>query len=454
MGQGSLTRREFIRVGTGAMAATTTAKVTIIEPNSGFARSRAVAPSDTVRFASIGTGVRGCELLEASLRVPGVECVAVCDLYDSRHDAAREAIKKDVPATRDYRSILDRKDVDAVIVATMDHQHRKVVVDACAAGKDVYCEKPMSHTVEDGFAMMGAVQKGNRILQIGSQGVSSILYGKAKEIFDSGKLGGVFMIEAYSDRNNASGAWVYPIPPDASEQTIDWNAFLDGATKRPFDPVRFFRWRCFADYGEGLAGDLFVHLISGIHFITGTNMIAQRAQSTGGLFRWKDGRDFPDLIETFYDYANFRMVLRCNLNNDAGGLLAFYGTKGTMTVKDSTVTFKPQDSRPHPEGYSIYGWPAKLREEYLKKWREENPLPAPLDFRAEEEVETFATPPGYDPVPDHQAHFFNAVRSRKPVVENEVFGNNAAIGCHLANFAYFNKAVALWDPNAKKIVKG
>ena len=454
MGQGSLTRREFIRIGTGAMAATTAAKITIIEPNPGFARSRAVAPSDTVRFASIGTGVRGCELLEASLRVPGVECVAVCDLYDSRHDAAREAIKKDVPATRDYRSILDRKDVDAVIVAAMDHQHRKVVVDACAAGKDVYCEKPMSHTVEDGFAMMDAVQKGNRILQIGSQGVSSILYAKAKEIFDSGMLGGVFMIEAYSDRNNASGAWVYPIPPDASEQTIDWNAFLDDAPKRPFDPVRFFRWRCFADYGEGLAGDLFVHLISGIHFITGTNMIAQRAQSTGGLFRWKDGRDFPDLIETFYDYANFRMVLRCNLNNDAGGLLAFYGTKGTMTVKDSTVTFMPQDTRPQPEGYSIYGWPAKLREEYRKKWREEHPLPAPLDFRAEEEVETFATPPGYDPVPDHQAHFFNAVRSRKPVVENEVFANNAAIGCHLANFAYFNKAVALWDPDSKKIVKG
>ncbi|HVH61693.1 MAG TPA: Gfo/Idh/MocA family oxidoreductase, partial [Candidatus Sulfotelmatobacter sp.] len=261
------------------MAATTAAKVTIMEPNPGFTGSRAVAPSDTVRFASIGTGVRGCELLEASLRVPGVECVAVCDLYDSRHDAAREAIKKDVPATRDYRSILDRKDVDAVIVATMDHQHRKVVVDACAAGKDVYCEKPMSHTVEDGFAMMDAVQKGNRILQVGSQGVSSILYAKAKEIFDSGKLGGVFMIEGYSDRNNASGAWVYPIPPDASEQTIDWNAFLDGAPKGPFDPVRFFRWRCFADYGEGLAGDLFVHLISGIHFITGTNMIAQRAQS-------------------------------------------------------------------------------------------------------------------------------------------------------------------------------
>src|SRR5215468_4006132 len=154
MGQDSLTRREFIRIGTGAMAATTAAKVTIIEPNPGFARSRAIAPSDTVRFASIGAGVRGCELLEASLRVPGVECVAVCDLYDSRHTAGQEAVKKNVPTTRNYKEILDRKDVDAVIIAITDHQHRKVFIDACAAGKDVYCEKPMSHTVEDGLAMI------------------------------------------------------------------------------------------------------------------------------------------------------------------------------------------------------------------------------------------------------------------------------------------------------------
>src|SRR5437016_10981791 len=163
MDHGSLTRRQFIRAGAGAMAASTAAKVTILERNPLFVSSRVVAPSDTVRFASIGTGVRGCELLQASLRVPGTECVGVCDLYDSRHEAAREAVKKDVSAMRDYRKILDRKDVDAVIVATTDHQHRKVVVDACAAGKDVYCEKPMSHTVEDGFAMVDAAQKANRI---------------------------------------------------------------------------------------------------------------------------------------------------------------------------------------------------------------------------------------------------------------------------------------------------
>src|SRR5438477_5633463 len=396
------TRRQFIRVGTGVAGTAAAAKFTLLQPKPLWASPRPVAPSDTVRFASIGTGVRGCELLSASTRVPGIECVAVCDLYDSRHAAAQEAVKNpSVPATRNYREILDRKDVDAVIIAVPDHSHRHVFEDACAAGKDIYCEKPMSHTVEDGFAMISAAQKANRIIQIGSQGVSSILYAKAKEIFDSGRLGDVFMIEAYSDRNTASGAWVYPIPPDASEQTIDWNAFLGNAPKRPFSPERFFRWRCFADYGEGLAGDLFVHLISGIHFITGTNMIAQRAQSTGGLFRWKDRRDFPDLIETFYEYPSFRMVLRCNLNNDAGGLLAFYGTKGTMTIKHSTLAFKPQDTRPQPESYSIYGWPAKLRDEYLKNWHEGNPSSAPLVFLVDEEVDTVTTPPGSAAVPRH-----------------------------------------------------
>lgn len=447
----SWSRRDFIRMGTAAAMTGAAAKFTLLEPKPLWGLGRPVAPSDTIRFASIGTGVRGCELLEASLRVPGIQCVAVCDLYDSRHTAAQEAVKKDVPTTRNYKEILDRKDVDAVIIAVTDHQHRKVFMDACAAGKDVYCEKPMSHTVEDGFAMIEAAQKGNRIVQVGSQRVSSILYEKAKEIYGSGKLGDVYCIEAYWDRNSPSGAWVYPIPPDASEQTIDWNAFLDGAPKRPFSAERFFRWRCYSDYGEGLAGDLFVHLISGIHFITGTTTAAQRAQSTGGLYHFKDGRDFPDLIETFYDYPNFRVMLRCNLNNDQGEFIGFYGTKGTLIIKGTTLTYTPQNTRPEPEGYSIFGWPQKLRNEYLEKFEADHPLPDPLKFQVDEESEVYTPPPGYNDVSDHQANFFNSIRSRKKTVENEEFGNIAAIGCHLANYAYFKQTAAVWDPQSRKI---
>ena len=450
----SLTRREFINLSAGALAAASTAKV-LLQPQRLFASGRPVAPSDTIRFASIGTGVRGCEHLQASLSVPGIKCVAVCDLYDGRHLAAQEAVNNpSVPATRDYRSILDRKDVDSVLIATMDHNHRRIFEDACAAGKDIYCEKPMSHTVEDGFAMVEAAHKNNRMVAVGSQRVSSVLYAKAKEIFDSGKLGEVFCINAYWDRNSPSGAWVYPIPPDASEKTIDWNAFLGSAPKVPFDNIRFFRWRCYRDYGEGLGGDLFVHLLSGIHFITGINQPAARATSNGGLFHFKDGREFPDLIETLYEYPNTRVTLRCNLNNAGGEFIAFYGTKGTLIIKDNTLSYKPEDTRPEPEGYSVYGWPKEMREAYYKKWHDEHPEPAALAYKVEATGESYVTPPGYSDTVDHQANFYNAVRTRKPCVENEVFGNNTSIGCHLANFSYFEKGIAVWDNNSKKIVKG
>jgi predicted dehydrogenase len=441
-------RRDFIRIGAGTVAAGAAAKVSLLAPVSLFG---AAAPTDVVRFASIGTGVRGCELLRSTLSVPGTECVAIADLYDGRHIAGREVLGKDVPVTRDYRQVLDRKDVDAVIIAVMDHQHRRLVEDACAAGKDVYCEKPLSHTVEDGYAMVAAAQKGKRILQAGSQRVSSVLYRKAKEIYDSGRLGDVYSIDAHWDRNTASGAWVYPVPPNASEQTIDWNGFLAGAPKRPFDPVRFFRWRCYKDYGEGLAGDLFVHLVSGIHFVTGTNEVAKRAQASGGIYRWKDGREFPDLIQSLYDYPKFQVALRCNLNNETGEFIAFYGTKGSLVIKDATLTFTPQDTRPQPEGYSIIGWPAELRKQYLAQWGTEHPAPAALASNVDQEAESYALPPQYSDTVDHLANFFSSVRTRKEPVENGDFGNNAAIACHLANYSYFNKTVATWDAENKKI---
>ncbi len=450
-----LTRRDFMRMGAGA-AALAAGKVTVLDPPSLRASARPAPPSDRVNFGIIGTGTRGCELLQASLRVPGIECVAACDLYDSRHQAAREALSRgataaDIPTTREYREILDRKDIDAVIVAVTDHWHRKVVEDACAAGKDVYLEKPMSHTVEDGFAIMDAVRQHNRVLQVGSQRVSSILYGKAKEIYDAGKLGEVTVVEAYWDRNTPSGAWVYPIPPDASEQTIDWKRYLGDAPERPFDPDRFFRWRCYRDYGEGLAGDLFVHLISGIHFITGANTVPQRAFSVGGLYYFKDGRDFPDLIWTFYEYPQLRTCLRCNLNNEGGEFIGFYGKKGTMIIRDSTLTFTPQDTTARPEDYSIIGWPRRLREEYFKQWREEHPMASLGRATVEAQNEVFVPPRGYSDVSHHIANFFHSVRTRQAPVENEAFGNNAALGCHLANASYDHQTVAVWDAEARKI---
>ena len=440
------TRRDFVRLGAGTLAAGAVAKHTILKPPELSAQTPA-ANGRKIRFVSIGTGIRGCDLLRSARQVPTGECVGTADLYTMHQKAGQEAYGADLPTTRDYRSLLDRKDVDAVIVAVADFQHRHVVLDCLEAGKDVYCEKPMSHNVADGFAMVEAVQKGKRIFQVGSQRVSNIVYKRAAEIYKSGRLGEVTYIEAHIDRNGPSGAWVYPIPPDASPERIDWKTWIRDAPERPFDPVRFFRWRCFADYGEGVAGDLFVHLLSGIQFVSGINAPPTRAYSSGSLTHFKDGRDYPDLLATLYDYPGVTVNMHCNQNNANEESTVFYGREATLTITGDTVTLAPQDTSPQPEGYSTDGWTAEDKKKYLDEWRAAHPEKPPKLG----EVETFSAPRRYDDTADHIANFFRAVETREHVVEDEIFGNHAAIACHMANHSYFHRNLATWDASTQTI---
>ena len=444
---GPISRRDFVRLGASAVAAGAAAKSIALEPV--VLAAQTAQTERKIRFVSIGTGIRGCDLLRSARKVQSGVCVGTADLYEMHRKAGVEAYGADVPTTRDYRELLDRKDVDAVIVAVADFQHRRVVLDCVAAGKDVYCEKPMSHNVADGLAMVKAVQEGKRIFQAGSQRVSNTVFKKAAEIYKSGRLGEVTSIEAYTDRNSPSGAWVYPIAPDASAETIDWATWLRDAPERPFDAARFFRWRCFADYGEGVAGDLFVHLLSGMQCVTGINAIPERAYSTGSLTHFKDGRDFPDLLVTLYDYPGVRVNMHCNQNNAAGDITIFYGKEATMTLNGNSLSVAPQDTRPQPEGYSLNGWTAEDKKKYLDDWHAQHPEPA----GALPQTETYAPPPGYDDTAEHIANFFRAVETREHVVEDEVFGNHAAIACHMANHSYFHKDVATWDA-ATETIKG
>jgi len=447
-----VSRRDFMRLGAGAAALGAAARVEFLKPTMLAAAPRVVPPSDRVRFASIGTGIRGSEIMRAALGCPGTEIVAACDLYDGRREWAKEnSGKPNLEVTKEYRRILDRKDIDAVLVAVPDHWHRKLVEEVCASGKDAYCEKPMSHTVEDGFAMIEAMQKHQRIVQVGSQRRSSIVYAKAKEIFDSGYLGQVTAVEAWVDRNDASGAWVYPIPPDANEKTIDWETFQGSAPKHPFDLKRFFRWRCYQDYGEGLTGDLYVHLLTGIHFITGHNGPPQRAAAMGGLYRWTEDRDVPDLIWTLYQYPHFTLGVRCNLNNESAEVTRIFGTKGTLEIKNDVLSVSPQDTQPHPESYSIYGWEEKTRADYLRQWEADHPTPSPGKWPIGQDSLVFKAPDNYDYSLDHMNNFMESVRTRKPSVEDAVFGNGTAIACHMANHSYFHKTVAVWDEAGKRI---
>jgi hypothetical protein len=249
------TRRHFL--GSAAMAG--------LAAQSASAQSgaRKISPNDKIRVALIGAGGMGSGDVESSLAQGGVELAAVSDIYDGRLVRAKERWGNDVFTTRDYREVLARPDIDAVIVGTPDHWHAQISIDAMTAGKDVYCEKPMVQKVADGLRVVEAQKKTGRIMQVGSQRVSSIVYQKARDLVSQGAIGEVNLIEAWWDRNSAIGAWQYSIPPDASPATIDWDRFLGSAPKRPFEPIRLFRWRNYQDYGTGVAGDLFVHLFSG-----------------------------------------------------------------------------------------------------------------------------------------------------------------------------------------------
>jgi len=447
-----LNRRNFLKAASAATAGT--ALGTRIYASSTF---RLEAPprfaaNDQIQLALIGAGIQGQGDTKTAVQVPGVKLVAVADCYDGRLEHSKELWGKDVFTTRDYKEILTRKDIDAVIVGTPDHWHKQVAVDAMKAGKDVYCEKPMVHMHSEGPEMIEAARSTNRILQIGSQRVSSIIYSKAKELLASGAIGQLNMVSAHWDRNSAMGAWNYTVPLDASTETCDWTRFLGTAPKIPFNAEHFFQWRKWKAYGTGVAGDLFVHLFSGTHFITGSNG-PTRAMATGGLRFWKDGRDANDVMLGLFDYREgFNLSLRVNFvdgGEESEGLI-FTGTEGTMEIGYNFVTVSrtPREKEPGLMiGTYTEAMQKKIRDAYHEKYPSTHPSgPTSAGF------EKFVAPEGYHDSYDHFQNFFAAVRSRKPVVEDAVFGYRAAGAALLCNVSMERGAVMNWDPDAMKIV--
>ena len=421
----------------------------LLEPLALGQSSRAVSPSDRVRFGQIGIGMQGSGLLPNAISLPGVECVGAADLYDGRHTLAREITNNpSLPVTRRYQELLDRKDIDCIVAAVPDHWHKRVVVDACNAGKDIYCEKPMSHSAEQGFEMVEAARKNNRIVQIGSQRVSSNLCAKARELYQGGAIGDVEMVELSLGRNDPTGAWEYPPPFDLSPQNLDWDTWLNDAPKIPFNKYHFARWRCWKEYGTGVGGDLMVHLISGMQYTLGWNEPPRSAQALGGIFRWKDGRNMPDLHVVLFDYHGIPVYVRLGLGTETPELARFMGPKGILDAGEFDLRYSPQRGIDVAPSYYTTGFPQKMRDEYLAQWHAENdpqlgkePLSDDVLYRGHD----------WDDMKPHLWNFFQAVKSRKPVVEDAVFGNHAAIACHMANESYFQKRPVHWDAANKRI---
>jgi predicted dehydrogenase len=440
-------RRTFLQTTAGAAGASLVPGSILLEAEPSYS-GRLAAASDRIRFGIVGVGMEGSNVLATAVALPGVECVAAADLYDGRHTLAKEIVGKPIKTTRRYKELLDDKEIDAILIAVPDHWHKQVVVDALAAGKDVYCEKPMSHNPADGLEMVAAYKKTDRIVQIGAQRTSSVLCAKAKELLAKGAIGDLNLIEASYGRNDPNGAWEYPPPPDLSPENLDWDTWLGTAPKKPFDPYTFARWRCWKEYGTGVAGDLLVHLISGMQFSLGINEAPTRVSAFGGIYRFKDGRNMPDVHPVLFEYMGIPVYMRLSLGCESVEVTRFQGSKGAIELREFSVTYAPQAGIDLSPSYYTGSYPAKMREAYVKQWHEEHD-PPPGKEPAPETITWNGN--DYDDLRPHLARFFDAVRSRQPVVQDAVFGHNAALACHLANESYFRKTPVYWDAGSQTI---
>ncbi len=403
--------------------------------------------NEVVRLALIGAGGMGVADTKTALQIENVNLVAVCDLYDGRLEDAKSQWGGDLFITKDYKEILKRNDVDAVIVATPDHWHKQISVDALKAGKHVYCEKPMIHSIEEGQQIINTWKNSGKVYMVGSQGLSSLGNEKAKELLAAGAIGKINYAEGFWARNSAFGAWQYPIPQDASPATVDWQKFIAPTTKRPFDAERFFRWRNYRDYGTGMAGDLFVHLFSSLHFIT-NSLGPDQIAATGGLRFWEDGREVPDVLLGMFDYPDsdqhpgFNLSLRCNFVDGTSGstYLKIVGNEGSMDVEWDRVTLKRNANAASNDPF----FAEKSKEVNGRKDRKQM-LPPPETIYAAEN--------GYRGAHyDHFANFFNAIRTNGTVVEDPVFGFRAAAPALLCNLSERKNEFIKWDPVNLKVV--
>jgi len=447
-------RRKFLRqfslsaaaLATGSAvlgAETAQPSFSILKRHGGF------GPNDQVNIGLIGAGGMGTQDAIVALQVPGVKMIGVCDLYTGRIADAKKRWGAEIFTTRSYKELLNRKDIDAVIVATPDHWHQQISIDAMRAGKHVYCEKPMVHAVTEGPAVIKAMQETGKVFQVGSQGVSSLGNEKAKQLLKDGAIGQLNYAEGFWARRGAVEVWQYPIPADASPATVDWDTYVANTNKRPFDAMRFFRWRNYTDYGTGMAGDLFVHLFSSLHFIT-DSYGPNKVYASGGLRYWLDGREVPDVLLGTFDYAKaashsaFNLSLRCNFVDGTSGTtyLKLVGSEGAMDITWDSVTLKRNKTQESDDPF------------YIEKMKQAGSDMSGRKKMVGPEAITFEAEKGYLGGPyDHMSNFINAIRKNGKVSEDAVFGYRAAAPALLCNDSYYQNAPMFWDPEKMQTIK-
>ena len=389
--------------------------------------------TDKIQVGWIGTGSRGYYLMER-LYVgsgPMVQVNAVCDTYTGSLAKAKDRVQTmghNTPKTYDdFRQLLADPSIDAVVISTPEHLHYPMFMAAIKAGKNIYVEKPLAHTIEQGEEMARAAKESGKVIQVGTQNRSNSLYKQAKEMVEQGMIGDIHYVRAFWYRNSLSDnpAWRYKIPEDASPQNTDWTKFLGDAPQKPFDKRRYYQWRLYWDYSGGISTDLLVHQTDITNFVCG-KIVPQSCMASGGIYRWtEDDRDVPDTFSALYEYPNkFHINYSCYFGNDHYGYGEnFMGNEGTIEVLNrQTLHFYPEK----------FGGKA----------------PANVTARKEVHIDL----PGNDnkAVEAHMKNWIEAIRGQGKVIAPVEIGQQAAISGHMATLSFRNNKKIIWDDQARK----
>lgn len=397
-------RRKFITASTaGAVGATLTAAQW----------SKVLGANDRVRLGIIGPGDRGQQLMKEFINAPNAEFAAAADIYTRRHDE----VKKLVPSIKtynDHRQLLAAKDVDAVIVATPLHCHARHFLDTLAAGKDLFCEKTMTWSVDEADACLAAAKKASkRVIGIGQQHNSAGYFQDARKWAKEGLVGKVTSVESWMSRNTprGKGQWVRPIPADCNAQNVDWKAFLNGRPNRPFDAHKFINWRLYWEFSGGNVTENMVHQIGWIIGVLDLPA-PTAAYMSGGVFSEKDGREVPDTISVIMDFPNDLTVSwQSTFSNSRFGLgIRILGSDGTIEWLAGTTDMVT--------GKSASGW---------------SYAPEKLNRPNSESIK------GDAKGDNHYANFVECVRSRQEPNSSVELGYKSALAAHLANLSYRRK---------------
>jgi len=434
--ENSTSRRDFLRT-----AAVTTAGVAAVSsmPTTAEAMRRVVGANDRISIGHVGVGAQGLsthvKLFHEAEAMNNTQQVAVCDLWNKRVDAAKAMLNlKDDAGYTDHRKLMERKDIDAIVIATSDNWHADVTLAAIAAGKHVYCEKPLCRTVEEAFTVYDAVKKSGKIFQLGAQGCSDDKWHAAGRVVKAGKIGTVVVGQGSYMRNSKAGGWnevqIDPTasPTGAGQGHVDWETFRKGKGPEAWDPDRYFRWRKYWAYGSGMIGDLFPHRLLPLMIAmqipqNGLEGYPTRVSSGGGLYvqkinpdTKKPDREIPDFVNLNVDFGNMSLMLMSSTCNDVGWEEAIRGNKATAVFGGNAVQVKPQ-----------------------RDWADE------VD-EAQEPVN--GLPENF---PQHQKNWLDCIRSNSTPNANIDLATRAQVIITLSERSYRESKTFLFDPATRKV---